>query len=119
MKNIIKILFMCSLLAALSSCRNFSQFQERENMTIYLDGKIIELSDGGFGIEGKAEPFERLSVRTIKKHVRYRLYNDIANKNEAESRIKNYGGNIRGVFSIKKIGSSKDWSTVIRIVSPQ
>lgn len=28
--------------------------------------KIIELSDGSFGIEGAAEPFDKLSVETMK-----------------------------------------------------
>lgn len=119
MNNKISLLILCSLIVSIiSSCKSGSQFQEYENMIIYLDGKIIELSDGFFGIDGKAEPFDKLSIGTRKKNVRYRLHNDSANKNEAEDRIKNYGGSIRGIFSVEKPGTSEDWSTVVRIVSP-
>ena len=87
-------------------------------MIIYLDGNSIELCDGSFGIEGAAEPFEKLSVATMKKNVRYRLHNDGVNNNEAKHRIEHYGGNIRGIFSVEKRGTSEDWSTIVRIVSP-
>lgn len=119
MNNKISLLILCGLiLSIISSCKNVSQFQEYENMIIYFDGKIIELSDGSFGLEGAAEPFDNLSVGTMKKNVRYRLYNDNVNNNEAKRRIKNYDGNIRGIFSVEKRGTSEDWSTIVRIVSP-
>ena len=86
-------------------------------MTISVSGKIIKLDDGGFGVEGNAIPFNELSVTAKQKKVRYRLRNDSAHTSEAENRLKNHNGKINGIFSIEKVGTSEDWSTIISIVS--
>lgn len=118
MKNKVILLILCSLtLGVLLNCKNVSRFQEIENTPISLNGKIIKLSDGSFGIEGKVAPFGKLFSRPMQRKVRYRLYNDSRHNNEAEHRLKSHNGDIQGIFLIAKRGSSEDWSTVICIVS--
>ena len=118
MKRTLKLLLLCCLfIAALAGCKDFSQVKEAAHMTICIRGKFIKLDAGGFGVEGNAIPFNELSVTAKQKKVRYRLRNDSAHTSEAENRLKNHNGKINGIFSIEKVGTSEDWSTIISIVS--
>lgn len=91
------------------SCDMYNVHEDEEGK---IEGTIVEISEGEYGIDGKVTPF--LSFMPIPKHVKYRLAPSIVQYWMVELECYEAGDYIEFFFYVEDIQNSDlDWGVTI------